>query len=72
MNRVQQFKKKMTDTQEIRKKKNRSFKCILFNWNCLYKTVVFWIIKQHEREVYEKSVYYCDEFVKKKKLKYGL
>ena len=43
----------MIDTQEIRKKKkkkkkNRSFKCILFNWNRLYKTVAFWIIKQHE------------------------
>ena len=49
MNRVQRFKKKkMIDTQEIRKKKNRSFKCILFNWNRLYKTVAFWIIKQHE------------------------
>ena len=50
MNRVQRFKKKkMIDTQEIRKKKTkRSFKCILFNWNRLYKTVAFWIIKQHE------------------------
>ena len=49
MNRVQRFKKKkMIDTQEIRKKKKRSFKCILFNWNHLYKTVAFWIIKQHE------------------------
>ena len=48
MNRVQRFKKKkMIDTQEIREK-NRSFKCILFNWNRLYKTVAFWIIKQHE------------------------
>ena len=43
----------MIDTQEIhlkkkkkkKKKKHRSFKCILFNWNCLYKTVAFWIIK---------------------------
>ena len=53
MNRVQRFLKIMIDTQEIRKKKKikkkqRSFKCILFNWNCLYKTVAFWIIKQHE------------------------
>ena len=52
MNRVQRFKKKKKiDTQEIRKKKKkkkRSFKCILFNWNRLYKTVAFWIIKQHE------------------------
>ena len=53
MNRVQRFKKKkMIDTQEIRlkkkKKKHHSFKCILFNWNRLYKTVAFWIIKQHE------------------------
>ena len=41
----------MIDTQEIRKKKTkkkRSFKCILFNWNRLYKNVAFWIIKQHE------------------------
>ena len=54
MNRVQRFKKKkMIDTQEIclkkkKKKKHHSFKCILFNWNRLYKTVAFWIIKQHE------------------------
>ena len=51
MNGVQRFKKKeMIDTQEIHKKKKqqRSFKCILFNWNRLYKNVAFWIIKQHE------------------------
>ena len=65
---------RMIDTPQLHEKAVHLKKkeCILFNSDHLFKIVTFWIIRQHEWEAYEKSVYYYDEFVKKKKKKLKL
>ena len=62
-------KELMIDTQKLHEETVRLIKYILFNSNHLFKTVTFRITGQHKSEVYEKSIYYYDKFVKKKKKK---